>query len=129
MIRTISQKLLSLAALAGAMVFSTLSLGSTDYVGTATCAGCHEQPFADWQGSHHDLAMQAVTEKSVLGNFNDARLPMRAQPPPFIARMMLFGYAPTTQPESSRTFALLGSLASFPCNSICCQSVTANCRP
>jgi Tfp pilus assembly protein PilF len=72
MIRTISQKLLSLATLAGAMVFSTLSLGSTDYVGTATCAGCHEQPFADWQGSHHDLAMQAVTEKSVLGNFNDA---------------------------------------------------------
>ena len=75
MVRTISQKLRSFAAAAtviGATLCSALSLASTDYVGTATCAGCHEQPFTDWQGSHHDLAMQAVTEKTVLGNFDDA---------------------------------------------------------
>ena len=75
MVRTISQKLLSFATIATVIVAtlcSAMSLASTDYVGTATCAGCHEQPFADWQGSHHDLAMQAVTEKTVLGNFDDA---------------------------------------------------------
>ena len=60
------------AGLLVATVWGELALANSDYVGTEVCAGCHEQPFADWQGSHHDLAMQAVTEKTVLGDFDNA---------------------------------------------------------
>ncbi|MND69046.1 Beta-barrel assembly-enhancing protease [compost metagenome] len=36
------------------------------------CAGCHVQQARDWQGSHHQLAMQEASEASVLGDFDDA---------------------------------------------------------
>ena len=42
------------------------------FVGTEICATCHEAEFAAWQNSHHDLAMQDPTPKSVLGDFDDA---------------------------------------------------------
>ena len=42
------------------------------YVGSASCAACHAMQFEQWQGSHHDLAMQEVNEQSVLGDFNAA---------------------------------------------------------
>lgn len=42
------------------------------YVGRAHCAACHAGETAGWTGSHHDLAMQAATEATVLGDFNDA---------------------------------------------------------
>ena len=40
------------------------------YVGGQICAACHEEEYASWAGSHHDLAMQEATEKSVLGDFS-----------------------------------------------------------
>lgn len=43
------------------------------FVGAATCAGCHAEQFAAWQGSQHSLAMQPATEAAVLGDFDDAR--------------------------------------------------------
>src|SRR5512134_2187853 len=43
-----------------------------DFVGSAACAGCHEAEFAAWRGSHHDLAMQEATDKTVLGDFHGA---------------------------------------------------------
>jgi len=43
------------------------------FVGGQKCAECHKSEFDKWQGSHHDLAMDAATEKSVLGNFNNVR--------------------------------------------------------
>ena len=39
------------------------------YVGGASCAVCHAEQFEQWQGSHHDLAMQEVSAHSVLGDF------------------------------------------------------------
>ncbi len=42
------------------------------YVGSQACASCHEAESAAWSGSQHALAMQAPTEQTVLGNFNDA---------------------------------------------------------
>ena len=42
------------------------------YVGSSACAGCHASETAAWRGSHHDLAMQEATDKSVLGNFDNA---------------------------------------------------------
>ncbi len=41
------------------------------FVGTAVCAGCHEDAAASWTGSHHDLAMQPADATTVLGDFGD----------------------------------------------------------
>ena len=42
------------------------------YVGRSSCAECHQEAAAAWQGSHHDLAMDLATPETVLGDFNDA---------------------------------------------------------
>nr|WP_255775378.1 tetratricopeptide repeat protein [Microbulbifer sediminum] len=40
------------------------------YVGSRRCGSCHQDQLQAWQGSHHDLAMQEVSEESVLGEFD-----------------------------------------------------------
>ena len=47
-------------------------LGVATFVGSETCAGCHRAEAQLWRGSQHKQAMDHATEKSVLGNFNDA---------------------------------------------------------
>jgi predicted CXXCH cytochrome family protein len=42
------------------------------FVGSETCAGCHQAEAKLWQGSHHQLAMAHATDNSVLGDFSDA---------------------------------------------------------
>ncbi len=42
------------------------------FVGSDTCAGCHQAEAQLWRGSHHKLAMDHATETSVLGDFNDS---------------------------------------------------------
>ena len=42
------------------------------FAGSQTCAVCHPRAYQAWSGSHHDLAMQEVTETTVLGDFDDA---------------------------------------------------------
>jgi predicted CXXCH cytochrome family protein len=44
------------------------------FVDDHACARCHEAAYREWSGSHHDQAMQPANEKTVLGNFNDARI-------------------------------------------------------
>ena len=36
-----------------------------------TCQACHAEPVKQWQGSHHQRAMELPTEQTVLGDFND----------------------------------------------------------
>jgi Tfp pilus assembly protein PilF len=48
------------------------SAGAT-FVGREACKGCHLAEYDLWQGSHHDLAMQEVTEDTVLGDFGGRR--------------------------------------------------------
>jgi tetratricopeptide (TPR) repeat protein len=48
-----------------------LMLGAK-FVGSASCATCHEVENALWRGSHHQLAMQPAANSTVLGNFNNA---------------------------------------------------------
>lgn len=43
------------------------------FVGSETCAGCHQTQAGLWQGSQHRLAMDHATGTSVLGDFSDAR--------------------------------------------------------
>jgi len=42
------------------------------FIGSKKCGECHQNFYQKWQGSHHDLAMDAATEDTVLGDFNDA---------------------------------------------------------
>jgi tetratricopeptide (TPR) repeat protein len=42
------------------------------FVGSETCARCHQAEAKLWRGSQHQLAMAHATDKSVLGDFTDA---------------------------------------------------------
>jgi predicted CXXCH cytochrome family protein len=42
------------------------------FVGSETCAGCHQGAARLWRASQHNLAMDHATDKSVRGDFNDA---------------------------------------------------------
>lgn len=46
--------------------------GPAEYVGSAACANCHDSEYTDWQGSHHELAMQVANKSTVLGDFSGA---------------------------------------------------------
>jgi Flp pilus assembly protein TadD len=43
------------------------------YVGARSCAECHADETKRWRGSHHALAMQEANDRTVLGDFDDAR--------------------------------------------------------
>lgn len=44
-----------------------------EFVTAKACAGCHAKEYEAWKGSHHDLAMQEASDKTVLGNFANAK--------------------------------------------------------
>jgi predicted CXXCH cytochrome family protein len=48
------------------------SSAETTFVGSETCAGCHQAEANLWRGSQHQLAMTHATDKSVLADFSDA---------------------------------------------------------
>ncbi len=48
-------------------------VAGAQYVGRETCIKCHQQQYDLWRGSDHDRAMDYATEKTVLGDFNDAK--------------------------------------------------------
>ncbi|MGC2409931.1 MAG: multiheme c-type cytochrome [Methyloceanibacter sp.] len=47
-------------------------LEGLSFVGSETCAGCHQAEATAWHASQHKHAMDHATEQSVLGDFNDA---------------------------------------------------------
>ncbi|MFK8053421.1 MAG: cytochrome c3 family protein [Woeseiaceae bacterium] len=47
---------------------------SDQFVGSEACASCHQDTFQQWQGSHHQLAMQPANADTVAGNFDDASI-------------------------------------------------------
>jgi tetratricopeptide (TPR) repeat protein len=49
------------------------------FVGRSKCLDCHQSQHAAWTGSHHDLAMDLATEKTVLADFNNATLEHHGQ--------------------------------------------------
>ena len=42
------------------------------FIGSEKCKDCHKTEYDKWRDSHHDHAMEVASEKSVLGDFNDA---------------------------------------------------------
>jgi predicted CXXCH cytochrome family protein len=65
-------------ALLAAMSWQWLGLrgrsadGPPAFVGSETCAGCHQAEAGLWRSSQHKQAMDHATERSVLGDFADA---------------------------------------------------------
>ncbi|MET0775709.1 MAG: tetratricopeptide repeat protein [Pseudomonas mandelii] len=43
----------------------------TKMVDEQQCQGCHSEQMKDWQGSHHQLAMQEANAETMLGDFNN----------------------------------------------------------
>lgn len=56
------------------LFYCTLSIASPSYVGEQACKNCHSSQVQQWQGSHHDLAMQLATQDTVLGDFTGVTL-------------------------------------------------------
>ena len=48
---------------------STKELPDSLFVGDSNCKTCHQKEYADWQGSHHDKAMELANDTSVLAPF------------------------------------------------------------
>ncbi|MEA1888526.1 MAG: tetratricopeptide repeat protein [Pseudomonadota bacterium] len=47
---------------------------AAEFVGRDKCESCHAEQVSQWSNSHHDLAMQEVNDKTVLGDFDNASL-------------------------------------------------------
>jgi Flp pilus assembly protein TadD len=58
--------------LAGGGAGSSPGASVATFVGSETCAACHQAQAQLWRSSQHHLAMQHATDKSVRGDFNDA---------------------------------------------------------
>tara|TARA_R110002096_G_scaffold321691_1_gene515836 strand:- start:576 stop:2837 length:2262 start_codon:yes stop_codon:yes gene_type:complete len=52
---------------------STATIPDKHFLGDKACAECHKETFNEWEGSHHDKAMQLASESSVLADFNDSK--------------------------------------------------------
>ena len=63
-----------------------ISDGPATFVGSTACQSCHEGEFGSWLGSHHQLAMQAATADTVLGDFNDASFDYYGEETRFLTR-------------------------------------------
>jgi predicted CXXCH cytochrome family protein len=44
---------------------------TSNFLGSNTCVACHKEQLKEWQGSHHDLAMQVANDSTVLGDFDN----------------------------------------------------------
>ncbi len=49
------------------------AVAAPTFVRSTNCRDCHNPEYDSWEGSHHDLAMDVANEKTVLGDFNDAK--------------------------------------------------------
>ncbi|MGL1887119.1 MAG: tetratricopeptide repeat protein [Reichenbachiella sp.] len=43
------------------------------FVGVESCKSCHEKEYKSWKGSHHDEAMKVASERTVKGDFDNAK--------------------------------------------------------
>ncbi|EJM27300.1 tetratricopeptide repeat protein [Pseudomonas sp. GM25] len=49
----------------------TVAAAPASMVDEQQCQGCHNEQVKDWQGSHHQLAMQPANAETMLGDFNN----------------------------------------------------------
>ena len=67
-------------------VLAENSVPALAFVGSTTCAECHQNEAQLWQKSQHKNAMAHATAEAVLGDFNDARFEYNGLPSRFFVR-------------------------------------------
>ena len=83
------------------------------YIGSKACAECHDNQYALWQGSHHELAMNKATTETVMGDFKDTRFKNKSIESFFFTKDERFfirskaGDGKTTDFEVSHTFYII----------------------
>ena len=84
------------------------------FVGSSVCKACHEREYQAWRGSDHDHAMEPATEKTVLGDFNDARFTNFGVTSSFFRRNGAY-FVRTEGPDGTmREFAVSYTFGIFP---------------
>lgn len=66
-----SEKYISVSETEKSIFLSGKQIPDSSFLGDETCKTCHAGEFKEWEGSHHDMAMQEVSETSILGDFNN----------------------------------------------------------
>jgi len=56
------------------------------FVGRESCRACHESAYRSWEGSNHDQSMAEANERTVRGDFDDARFEHRGATSRFYRR-------------------------------------------
>lgn len=58
----------------GKAIFTSNKLIPDDhFLGDEACKQCHVGEFKDWEGSHHDKAMEVADASTILADFNDVK--------------------------------------------------------
>ena len=100
---------LALAACQGAPEPAPEATGAAigpEFTGRSSCAECHPDQDRLWRGSHHDLAMQEATERTVLGDFEDTEFEHAGVTTTFFRRddgFFVRTDGPAGEPLASRT--------------------------
>jgi len=68
------------------LVVKPVALAPATMVDEQQCQGCHQAQVKDWQGSHHQLAMQAATPQTVPADFNDVSFKSEGETTRFFRR-------------------------------------------
>src|SRR5690625_4470052 len=69
---------------------STADAVNNQFTGDETCASCHSEEMASWEGSHHDYAMKKAFGQSVRGNFDNVSFTHQEQTYRFFREDSLF---------------------------------------
>jgi predicted CXXCH cytochrome family protein len=77
---------------------------TSSLVDEAQCAGCHTAQANDWQGSHHQLAMQTANAQTVLGDFNSVTFKGNAETTGFFRKDREFWVNTPDETGAARDF-------------------------
>lgn len=80
--------------------------GVARHIGTKACVTCHTDEAASWRGSHHDLAMQTATSRTVLGDFDNAQFVHSGETTTFSRRDDQFLVTVTTTEGSTTEYTV-----------------------
>ncbi len=80
-------------------IYSSFTIAA-EHVGDQSCKTCHLKEHQQWQGSHHDLAMQQANAQTVLGDFNQVKFTSQGMASTFFMRNGRF-MVNTDSPDNS----------------------------
>lgn len=78
------------------------SYSISNYIGSAACADCHQQAYASWEGSHHQLAMAEPSVDTVIGDFANQQITVAGVTTKFLQKNSGY-YVVTDGPDNKLT--------------------------